>query len=194
MIRNREEAVQAALATTRNTPRMCQSVTRGWYLAESVGDVDSDGDADAEDGWKSEPASAKHFGDRRPPRGTPVSYGGGSDDNGHRAISLGPVGPQGQYMIRSTDGGGSGVTATVPLDFPEREWNMPYLGWSETISGNHIPVPVPPAPPKPVKPSKVNNVTRARDLLVKARKYSIKTGQKARASKISKMLKIGPKS
>lgn len=192
MVRNREEAVQAALATTRNTPRMCQAVTRGWFLAPSVGDFDGDGAADAEDGWKQEPAWAKHA-DRKPPRGTPVAWGGGSSDNGHRALSLGPIGPQGQYMIRSTDGGGSGVTATVPLDFPERQWGMPYLGWSETISGIKIPLPPAPEPPKPPAPPKVNNITKARDLLRKARRWARKQDKDVRADKITKGLDELPK-
>lgn len=188
MVRNREEAVQAALATTTNTPRMCQAVTRGWYLAPSVGDFDGDGAADAEDGWKQEPAWAKHT-DRQPPRGTPVAWGGGSADNGHRAISLGPVGPNGTYMIRSTDADGLGRVGTVPLDFPERQWKMPYLGWSETISGITIPLPPAPKPPEP----KVNNVTKARDLLRKARKWALSKGNTERARSITEGLKKLPK-
>jgi len=188
MVRNREEAVQAALATTRNTPGMCQAFTRGWFAAPSVGDFDGDGAVDAEDGWKQEPAWAKHA-DRKPPRGTPVAWGGGSADNGHRAISLGPVGPQGQYMIRSTDGGGRGITATVPLDFPERKWGMPYLGWSETISGHKIPLPPAPKPPEP----KSNNVTKARRLLQKARDWAKSKGKNGRAKNIQDGLNELPK-
>lgn len=192
-IRTRKEAVKVALATTRNTPRMCQAVTRGWFNAPSVGDYDGDGAADAEDGWKTEPAWAKHPGDRKPPAGTPVSYGGGSSDNGHRAISLGPVGPNGEYMIRSTDGGGSGVTATVSLSFPERAWNMPYLGWSETISGLTIPKDSEPKPkPKP-KPKKPTRVSIAQGLLEKAKKQALKSGNKSRADNIQKKLDAGPK-
>lgn len=191
MVRNREEAVQAALATTRNVPRTCQLVTRGWFAAPSVGDFDGDGAADAEDGWKHEPAWAKHT-DRKPPRGTPVAWGGGSSDNGHRAISLGPVGPNGSYLIRSTDANGAGVTATVPLEFPEREWGMPYLGWTETISGIKIPVPAPPAPPKPEKPVK-NKVTKARRLLREARDWARSKGKKGRAKNIQEGLDKLPK-
>jgi hypothetical protein len=191
MVRNREEAVQAALNTHVNTPRMCQAVTRGWFAAPSVGDFDGDGAADAEDGWKTEPAHAKHT-DRKPPRGTPVSYGGGSADNGHRAISLGPVGPNGSYMIRSTDADGVGRVGTVPLDFPERQWNMPYLGWSETISGIRIPLAPVPEPPKPVEP-KNNNVTKARRLLRKARDWALEKGKKGRAKNIQEGLNELPK-
>lgn len=191
MVRNREEAVQAALSTTRNVPRTCQLVTRGWFAAPSVGDFDGDGAADAEDGWKQEPAWAKHA-DRKPPRGTPVAWGGGSEDNGHRAISLGPVGPGGLYMIRSTDAGGSGITATVPLNYPEVKWGMPYLGWSETISGVKIPLPPVPEPPKPPAP-KHNNVTKARRLLQDARDWARSKGKKGRAQNIQEGLNELPK-
>jgi hypothetical protein len=140
-MRNREEAAQAAEATVTNTPDACQAQTRAWFDAPSVGDYDGDGAADAEDGWKSEPSEYKHPGDRNPPRGVPVSYVGGSHDNGHRAISLG------NGKIRSTDAGGRGVVATVPLDWPEKAWGLTYVGWSETCDGYYIPLPPPPAPP-----------------------------------------------
>lgn len=142
-MRNREEAALAAEATETNVPNTCQLVTRGWFDVPSVGDFDGDGAADAEDGWKSEPEHAKHYGDRNPPRGTPVSYLGGSRDNGHRAISLG------NGKIRSTDAGGTGRVATVPLDWPEKNWGLKYVGWSETMDGIEIPLPPPPPPPAP---------------------------------------------
>lgn len=136
MVYSREEAAKRAEEATVNTPRMCQAWTRGILGAPSVGDQDGDGDADAVDGWRSEPNSAKHT-DRKPPRGTPVAWGGGSSGFGHRAISLGPI--NGVYMIRSTDAGGSGRIATVPLAWVEAQWGMTYLGWSDTISGLKIP-------------------------------------------------------
>jgi hypothetical protein len=120
---------------------MCQSWTRTIFGAPSVGDVDHDRDADAVDGWKSEPTSKRHT-DRHPPRGVPVAWGGGSHGNGHRAVSLG------NGKIRSTDAGGRGRVATVDLDWPEKAWGLTYLGWSETISGLEIPVPEKPKPPK----------------------------------------------
>jgi len=141
MVRNREEAAQAAEATHTNVPDACQAQTRAWFDVPSVGDFDGDGAADAEDGWKSEPEKYKHHGDRNPPRGTPVSYLGGSHDNGHRAMSLG------NGKIRSTDAGGRGRVATVPLDWPEKNWGLTYAGWSETMDGLTIPLPPPPPPP-----------------------------------------------
>jgi hypothetical protein len=135
---NRTEAAARARATKTNVPDSCQLTTREWVGAPSAGDFDGDGSADAEDGWKREPAAYKHF-DRKPPEGTVVTYLGGSSDNGHRALSLGPVGTNGVYMIRSTDAGGRGITATVPLDWPEREWGLSYAGWSDTCDGYLIP-------------------------------------------------------
>jgi hypothetical protein len=32
--------------------------------------------------------------------------------------------------------------ATVDIHWPERQWGLNYLGWSETIDGFKIPVPV----------------------------------------------------
>lgn len=143
----REEAAKRSLQQTRNVPDTCQLVTRGWLGAPSAGDFDGEGAADAEDGWKKEPASARHS-DRKPPLGTPVSYLGGSHDNGHRALSLGPD-KAGRYWIRSTDGGGRGVTKTVPLDWPEKTWGLTYVGWSDTCDGVPIKPSVPKVGPKP---------------------------------------------
>ena len=135
MVFDREEAALRAEASNSNVPDTCQLWTHVIFGTPSVGDYDGDGAADAEDGWKSEPAKYKHPGDRNPPRGVPVSYLGGSHDNGHRAVSLG------NGKIRSTDAGGRGVPATVPLDWPEKVWGLKYVGWSETCDGVVIPVP-----------------------------------------------------
>lgn len=54
-------------------------------------------------------------------------------------------------MIRSTDAGGAGRVATVPLNWIEQHWGLHYLGWSETMSG--IVIPRPPAP-RPTRVSK----------------------------------------
>ncbi len=136
-IYNRAQAVARALASKTNEPNGCQIWTRGIFGAPSVGDYDQDGRADAEDGWKAEPAKYKHPGDRHPPAGVPVTYLGGSHDDGHRAVSLGGG------LIRSTDAAGSGHVATVPLDWPEKHWGLKYAGWSESCDGHLIPL----APP-----------------------------------------------
>jgi hypothetical protein len=136
-MRTPHQALAVSMLTKTNVPGTCQFVTRGWLDAPSAGDFDADGAADAEDGWKKEPASAKRF-DRNPPAGYPVAYLGGSKDNGHRAISAGRI--NGVTHIRSTDAGGPGRVATVPLDFPEKNWGLKYAGWSKTMDG----VPIPP--------------------------------------------------
>lgn len=140
MVLNREEAAKAALASDTNPVGYCQGWTVDIYHGRPVGDFDGDGDADAVDGWESEPHHARHPGDRKPPRGVPVAYGGGSHGYGHRAISLG------HGKIRSTDAAGNGRVATVDLDWPEKVWGLHYLGWSETIDGEEIPLPPPPPP------------------------------------------------
>lgn len=129
-LRTREEAVKAANASFVNTPRYCARWTRSQFGVAALGDYDGDSAADAEDMWKA--ATLPHAGDRTPPAGVPVFYGGGSQDNGHAAVSLGGG------MIRSTDARGAGRVGTVPLDFPTREWGMPYLGWSEDLYGHVI--------------------------------------------------------
>lgn len=169
MIRNNLQAAEAAEARTRNIENTCQIVTRGYYGAPSVGDFDGDGAADAEDGWKAEPIKGRHPGDRNPPRGFPVSWGGGSSDNGHRAIALG------NGLIRSTDAPKTGITSTVPLEWVEENWGLPYLGWSETISGILI--------PRPDKP--VTRITEARQLCREARELAKSKDQRRRVRRIS---------
>lgn len=140
-IRSREEAAKAAEATRSNVPGTCQLVTRGYYNAASAGDFDGDGAADAEDGWKKEPAWAKHIGDRNPPRGAPVSFLGGRDDNGHRAISLSDE----HDIIRSTDFDGvtkryrAGSVGNGTIDEVARAMGVTYAGYSDTIDGEPIP-------------------------------------------------------
>lgn len=147
MVNDRDEAVRQALAQRTNTPDTCQMVTRTWCGVPSAGDYDGDGSADAEDGWKSEPVKYRHT-DRNPPAGVPVSYLGGSRDNGHRALSLG------NGLIRSTDAGGRGVVATVDILWPVRAWGLQYAGWSETCDGVLIPAAPEPerAPAEPAHP------------------------------------------
>lgn len=139
MVFNRDEIVKRALASKTNVPNTCQLWTRTVIGVGSAGDRDRDGDADAVDGWLSEPSAHKHT-DRNPPAGVPVSWSGGSHGNGHRAVSLG------HGMIRSTDAGGSGRVATVHLDWVEKNWGLKYLGWSDTMDG--VLIPMPPPPPK----------------------------------------------
>jgi len=127
---SRQQAVANARASRTNTPRFCAQWTRVCFGVGALGDFDGDGAADAEDMWKA--SKKRHPGDKNPPAGVPVFWGGGSADNGHAAVSLG------NGMIRSTDAGGSGVVATVSINFPTEKWGMPYLGWTEDLYGNDI--------------------------------------------------------
>jgi hypothetical protein len=144
-VRTSQEAIAAALAQDRNVLGTCQSTVRGWFAAPSVGDVDGDGDADAVDGWESEPKAYRHPGDRNPPPGVPLSFEGGSRGFGHRAMSLAHKG-----HIRSTDMNGntysptftstvSSETTSAAIAVLEQQMNQRYLGWSETIDGQLIP-------------------------------------------------------
>lgn len=137
MTYTRSQIVARANASLTYATRMCMQWTRTMAGINAIGDFDGDKAADAEDGWKATPS--KHPGDRKPPAGTFVWYGGGSQDNGHAAVSLGPN-ERGIYMIRTTDGkpGFPGVNGTQPLDYPEKNWGMPYLGWTDGI-GNDVP-------------------------------------------------------
>jgi hypothetical protein len=146
MVYKTKEIVARAKRSKTNIPGTCQLWTRTQVGVSSAGDQDGDGDSDAVDGWKSEPLSARHT-DRKPPEGMPVAWSGGRSGFGHRAISLGPD-KNGAYFIRSTDAGGSGVVATVALDWVEKNWGLKYEGWSSTMTGVPIPVSTPPKPPK----------------------------------------------
>lgn len=77
--------------------------------------------------WKN--AQKKHLGTDIP-IGAPVYYGGSR--NGHIAIYVG------NGKVRSTDAGGSGKMATVPLNWFAKAWNLTYLGWSEDIGGKDV--------------------------------------------------------
>jgi len=144
------QAIAAAKSARRNDRGFCQAWTHNLFNAPGAGDRDHDGDADAVDGWQSEPPNAR-FTDRKPMIGAPVAWSGGSANFGHRAICVG-YNAKGEPLIRSTDAGGSGVIATRPLSWFEKEWHLKYLGWSKTITGKKIvglkPAPTPAAPAK----------------------------------------------
>ena len=181
-IYDRETAARRAEASTSNRPGTCQLWTRTQFGAPSAGDRDGDGDADAMDGWQSEPTRARHVGDRNPPRGVPVAFSGGSKGYGHRAVSLG------NGKIRSTDmtatGYKPGVVGTTSIAQIERSMGVRYLGWSETITGQPIPLPEPAKPkPKPVKP--LPPAKRVKLLRAAARRAA-KAGRTKRAARIRK--------
>lgn len=149
-MRNREEAALVAEASRTNQPGMCQSWTRNCFLGDPAGDRDGDGDADAIDGWKSEPIDKRHA-NKDAPRGVPGAWrNADGNGHGHRAVSLGGG------LFRSTDFNGTtkryqkGVVGTGTADEISRAMNLVWLGWSETITGELIPLP--PAPPKKPEP------------------------------------------
>lgn len=156
MVYNRDEAVARARASLTNVPGTCQKWTREIFGAPSAGDRDGDGDADAVDGWNSEPVSARHPGDRKPPAGVPVAFSGGSKGYGHRAVSLG------KGQIRSTDMAGPyykpGQVGTCSIEQVEKAMGIKYLGWSETITG--LTIPKAPKPPKTSRGEKVDGAIR----------------------------------
>lgn len=164
MLNNREVAARLAEASNSNVPGTCQAWTRNKFNAPSAGDQDHDGDADAVDGWKSEPVRSRH-GDRNPPRGVPVAWSGGSKGHGHRAVSLG------NGKIRTTDGNGAGVVATRDLNWPEVHWGLNYLGWSDTMDG--FPIPLPPPPSRGVRVDAALKKLRAARLSAKGRRRRI---------------------
>lgn len=138
-INNREVAARKAEASTSNSPGTCQLWTRTQFNAPSAGDVDHDGDSDAIDGWKSEPTTHRHT-DRNPPRGVPIAFKNKSGTgHGHRAISLGGG------KVRSTDMSGNtykpGTVGTTTIAALESAMGLDYLGWSDTIDGEPIPLP-----------------------------------------------------
>lgn len=132
---NRKEVAQRARAAVGrpNIIGMCQAWTRGITGHDAVGDVDGDGDADAVDGWKSEPEWARHPNIYSAPEGVPGAWAGGRHGFGHRAVSVG----NGRWA--STDAPIAGQVGIVPTSFFEEKWGMTPLGWSETMSGELIP-------------------------------------------------------
>lgn len=153
MVNSNKQAITEARKTTKNTPGFCQGQTRDWFNAPSAGDRDGDGDADANDGWLSEPVSARVFGDRNPPEGAPLYFknkvGGGF---GHRCIS-----EVGNDQARSTDmfNGrySKGNTSKCTITQLEASMGLIYVGWSRTITGIPIPGLEKKAPPKPKLPA-----------------------------------------
>lgn len=132
------EALAVARGIKVNKVGLCQAYVHGYYNAPAAGDFDGDGAADAEDGWKSEPQSARHT-DRTGRVGYPASFLGGSHDNGHRAIFCGPG------RVRSTDFSSvtrrytPGVVGEGTVAEVEAAMGVTYVGWSETIDGVEIP-------------------------------------------------------
>lgn len=147
-LRTPAEAVAFALAQQRWEHAMCLNFV--WRCYDVAGNESSALAAQgypppiarAIDGWKGSPL--KHA-DRSPAIGAPVYYtaasSGSTAGDGHVAIYVG------NGMIRSTDAGGYGVNATVPLDWPERAWGRRLLGWTGDILGHPLELTTPASTP-----------------------------------------------
>jgi hypothetical protein len=122
------EAVAAARSYTSYSVGYCLRWVVTCWQAPSIGCPD------AITSW--EWATMKHSGDRDPPAGAPVYYRGGK--HGHIAMSMGGG------RIRSTDCQSSGVVSEVALNWPEKAWGYPYLGWTGDLS--KVPLPLGTAP------------------------------------------------
>jgi hypothetical protein len=121
---NAAETVAAAEASSYNVPGHCL----GWTREQA--DIPSRY-TDAATAW--EHAHGRHPRDANPPKGAAVYWTGGSNGYGHVAVSLG------HGLVRSSDAGGAGVVATVPLRQLTREWHLTYVGWADSINGYTIP-------------------------------------------------------
>jgi len=75
----------------------------------------------------------RHPGALDPPRGALAYWTGGSHGYGHIAVSVG------NGRIRSTDAGGAGRVATVPLAWVRNTWGLPYAGWAWDVNEITIP-------------------------------------------------------
>lgn len=75
-------------------------------------------------------AKHKHTSKRNIPIGAPIYYEGGQ--YGHVVLYVG------DGMVRSTDAGGRGKMATVPLEWFQAAWGYKYVGWSEDLGGKMI--------------------------------------------------------
>jgi len=75
----------------------------------------------------------RHPGALDPPRGALAYWTGGSQGYGHIAVSVGGG------KVRSTDAGGWGYVATVPLSWVHNHWGLPFAGWAWDVNETTIP-------------------------------------------------------
>jgi hypothetical protein len=120
-MRNGREAAKAFKAKQTNKVNMClwecQEIypTNHWYPS-------------AISQWHN--AKKKHTSKKNIPIGAPIYYSGGK--YGHVVLYVG------DGMVRSTDAGGRGRMATVPIEWFQRAWGYKYEGWSEDLGGKDI--------------------------------------------------------
>lgn len=120
-MRTAQQAAEQFKDRTTNRVGMCL-----WHVQDAFGSPHLYPSAIEQ--WKR--ARKRHKGDRTPRYGAPVFYEGGK--HGHVAIYVG------NGRVRSTDAGGAGKMATVPLDWFAQHWGYTYLGWTEDIGGAMI--------------------------------------------------------
>lgn len=149
-IRTAKDALAAAYKQTTNRVGTCQLVTRGWFNSPSVGDIDGDGDADAIDGWASEPKKYQVPGDRNPPAGAPLAFRNVNKNGfGHRCIATGKgSGVRSTDTLTSTGRYNPGTVGDSTIEKLESSMGLVYLGWSRSIGGEPI-KDLQPTPPKP---------------------------------------------
>lgn len=164
-IQTRRVAIDRARKKRTNVPGSCQKTVRDYFDAPSAGDQDKDGDFDANDGWASEPLSARHL-DRNPPAGYPGYYKNRDGTGfGHRDIGL----PGGKR--RSTDFNGKtkkwdkGKMGTGTIEEIEKAMGLVWVGWSTTIDGFPIPSAKDDEPTPPNSPAVGERVEKAIKLL-----------------------------
>lgn len=80
--------------------------------------------------WSQWQNAKKPHNGKKAPVGAPMYYRGGK--YGHVVLYVG------NGMVRSTDAGGAGKMATVPIEWFQRAWGYEYVGWSEDLGGKMI--------------------------------------------------------
>lgn len=119
-----QEAVNNADRYYSSVPGMCLQYVRTWLEVPS-------GSWSAQDGWND--AQHRHPEDKKPPKGAPCFYRGGSRGYGHITLS------RGNGMVRSTDTPLTGRIGNVDLLWFQSHWSQDYLGWTEDLNGIWIP-------------------------------------------------------
>lgn len=161
---NAQKGINNARKQSNTGPRFganqCLLRVRQAYGAPAIGDFDGDRSADAEDGWKA--AKRKHptSNPNEIPAGVPIWWTGGSNDNGHVAISLG----NGRCI--STDIRRTGWFDECDVDQIRRRWGLQLVGWSEDING--VTVYTPPPRKAPKKQPKLTRIQTAHNALAVA--------------------------
>jgi hypothetical protein len=117
------QTVARAMRSTLNVPGMCLAWSRQQAGIPSRY-------SDAATAWRH--AIGRRPRDPNPPRGAAVYWTGGSHGFGHIAISVG------HGRVRSSDAGGQGDVATVPIHHLSVEWDLRYAGWANSINGYTI--------------------------------------------------------